>query len=63
MSPWLFIVYMNAVMKEVKMGMGRKGVRFQEKGIEWRLPGLLYAGGLVLYGESKEDLKAIVGRC
>ena len=25
MSPWLFNVYINAVMKEVKMGMGRVG--------------------------------------
>ena len=25
MSHWLFNVYMDAVMKEVKMGMGRKG--------------------------------------
>ena len=25
MSPWLFSVYMDAVMKEVKMEMGRKG--------------------------------------
>ena len=23
--PWLFNVYMNGVMKEVKMGMGRRG--------------------------------------
>ena len=29
MSPWLFNVYMGTVMKELKMGMGRKGVRFQ----------------------------------
>ena len=28
MSPVLFNVYMDAVMKEVKMGMGRVGVRF-----------------------------------
>ena len=33
MSPWLFNVYMDAVMKEVKMGMRRKRVRFlEEKG-------------------------------
>ena len=25
MSPWLFNVYMDAVSKEVKMGMGRRG--------------------------------------
>ena len=29
MSPWLFNVYMDAVM-EVKMGVRRRGVRFQE---------------------------------
>ena len=28
---------------------------------EWRLPGLLYADNLVLCGESKEDLKVMVG--
>ena len=43
------------------MGMGRRGVRFQEEGREWRLPVLLYAEDLVLSGESEEDLKALVG--
>ena len=33
-------------MKEVKMGIGRKGVRFLEDGRESRLPGLLYADDL-----------------
>ena len=40
---------MDEVMKEVKMGMRR------------RLPGLLYADDLVLYGGSEEDLREIVG--
>ena len=31
-SPWLLNVYTEAVMKELKMRMGRKGVRFQEEG-------------------------------
>ena len=35
MSPWLFNVYMDTVM-EVKMGMGRRGVRFLEDGRECR---------------------------
>ena len=39
MSPYLFNVHMDGVMKEVKMGMGRKEVRFLEEGREWRLPG------------------------
>ena len=60
MSPWVLNVYMDAVM-EVKMGMGRRGVRFQMEEREWRLPGLLYADDLVLYGESEEDLRVMVG--
>ena len=43
MFPWIFNVYMDAVMKEVKMRKWRKGVIFQEEGKEWRLPELLYA--------------------
>ena len=60
MSPWLFNVYMEAVMKEVEKGMGRREVRFLE-GREWKLPGLLYTDDLVLFGES-ENLRAMVGR-
>ena len=41
MSPWIFNVYMNAVMNEVKMGIGRRVVRFREERREWRLPCLL----------------------
>ena len=46
MSTWIFYVYMDAVMKEVKMGMGMRGVRFLEDGREWRLSGLLYVDDL-----------------
>ena len=37
-----------AVMKEVKMGMRRKGIKFHEEGKDWRMPGLLYVDNLVL---------------
>ena len=50
-SPWLFNVYMDAVMKEVKIEMGRIGVRFLEKGREWRLSDLLCVDYLVFWGE------------
>ena len=52
---------MDAVTKEVEMEMERRGVRFQEDGREWRLPGLLYTDDLVLCDESEEDLRAMVG--
>ena len=32
-----------------------------KEGTEWRLLDLLYVDDLVLYGESKEDLRAMVG--
>ena len=62
MSPWLFNVYMNGLMKERKMGMGRRGVSFMEDRREWRLPGLLYVDDLVLCGELEEDLILMAGR-
>ena len=40
-------------MKEVK--------RDGNKGREWRLLGPLYADGLVLFGKSEEELRAMVG--
>ena len=61
MSPLLFNVYMDGVMKEVKMGIRRRGVRFLYDGREWRLAGLLYVDNLVLCSESEEDLTAMVG--
>ena len=62
MSLWLFNVYMKPLMKKVKMGMGRRGVRFQEEGREWRNRGFLYEDNLLLCDESEEDLRAIVAR-
>ena len=62
MFPWLFNVYMDGVMKEVKMAMERRGVRFLKDGREWRLPGLLYADELVLSGELEKDLRVMIGR-
>ena len=32
MSPWQFYVYMDGVLKKVKMGMGSRGVGFLEDG-------------------------------
>ena len=54
MYPWLSNSYMDAVMKEVKMRIGRRGE-------SWGLAGLLYAYDLVLCGESEEDLRAMMG--
>ena len=60
MSSWLFNVYMDGLLKQVKMGMGRRGVRFLEDEREWRFPGLLYTHDLVLCGELEDELRAMV---
>ena len=49
-------------MKEVEIGLGRRGVSFLGDGRDWKLPGLLYADDLVLCGESEEDLRGMVGQ-
>ena len=62
MSPWLFNVYMEGVMKEVKMEMGMREVRFLEDCREWRLHGFLYVDDLILCAKSEEELRVMVGR-
>ena len=43
------------------MGMGRRGVKFQDEGREWRFPDLLYPDDLVFCGESEGDLGVMLG--
>ena len=62
MSSWFFNVYMDAMMKEVKVKMERIGVRFLEEGRKWRFPGLSYANDWVLGGESEKYLKVMAPR-
>ena len=54
MSPLLFNVYIDAVMKKVKIAIGRMWATFLEEGRDWRFPGLLYADDFVLCDESEE---------
>jgi hypothetical protein len=60
MSPWLFNLYMDGVMKELMVGMGNEGVRMMENGREWKVPCLLYADDLALCSESEEGLQRLV---
>ena len=54
-------IYMDGVMKEVKMEMGRRGVRFLRM-VEGRdCLASCMQNDLVLCGESKEDLRVMVG--
>ena len=50
------------VMKGVKVGMRRMGVRVLEEEREGRLLDLSYADELDLWGESEENLRVRMGR-
>ena len=49
-------------MKEMKIGIGRRGVRFLGNGREWRISDLLYADDLFVCGESEENMGVMLGR-
>ena len=61
MSPWLFNVYMDGVVREVSRGVLRRGVRMLNDEVgEWCINQLLFADDTALVAESEEDLKRLV---
>ena len=50
----------DGTMKEVKLGLGRTGVRSSEEDRGLRLFGMLDVDNLVLCDESEEDLTVII---
>ena len=62
MSPWLFNLFMDAVMKEVREKAGDVGVTLQNerRNVEWKVDWLMFADDTVLLGDSKEKLERLV---
>ena len=58
----LALQFIYGCIEKGKNRDGEEKLRFQEEGREWRLPGLLYADDLALYGDLEEDLEAKMGR-
>ena len=48
-------MYMDGVMKEVKMGMGRMKLKFSEEERGWKFPTLLHVDDLTLPNELEEE--------
>ena len=62
MSLWLFNLFMDAVMKEVREKAGAVGVmlRDERRNIEWKVDRLMFADDTVLLGDSEEKLERLV---
>src|SRR5215469_15902191 len=63
MSPWLFNVDMDSIVREVKREYMEEGLNLQsERGgeVQWRVNMLLYADDTVLTGETEESLQRLV---
>ncbi len=53
MSPWLFNIYMDGYMREVKGKAGEIGVRMYAEGRKWVLNSILFADDTVLIVENE----------
>ena len=61
MSPWLFNIFMDGVVREMNARMAREGVRLKNAdGGEWRLNQLLFADDTALVADSEEALRQLV---
>ncbi len=62
LSPWLFNIYMDGVMREMKGKVGEVGVRMYAEGRKWVLHSIFFADDTVLIAENESDLTK-VGQC
>ena len=60
MSPWLFNVFMDGVMKEVRMRINGMGIGLERDGIEWTLSDLMYADDVVFMAKSERELSVMI---
>ena len=61
MSPWLFNVYMDGVVREVNARVLQRGVRLiSDAGMEWEVNQLLFADDTALVADSEVKLQRLV---
>ncbi len=60
MSPWLFNIYMDGCIREMKVKVRDLGARLNVRGVEQPVVASLYADDTVLLAESERMLQRIV---
>ena len=62
MSPWLFNIFFDTMVRQVNERAVGKGVKLRyENGGGWEIEQVLYAHDTVLVAETREHLQHIVG--
>ena len=57
MSPWLFNIFMNGCMREMKVKMGKISPRMKLNAVDWSLAACLFVRDTVLLAESARELQ------
>ena len=62
MSPWLFNVFMDGVMREVREKTGEVGACLwdERRNCEWKVEWFIFADDTLLVGDSEEKLDELV---
>ncbi len=60
MSPWLFNIFMDGYMKEMKCNVGNAGAKLRLNGEVWSVVTCLFADDTMLLTESVGDLQRVV---
>ncbi len=60
MSPWLFNIFINKCMREMKAKVGKVGARLKLNGVDWSVAACLLVDDTVLLAESESKLQRVV---
>ncbi len=60
MSPWLFNIFMDGVIREMKAKIVNLGIEMSIDNAKWKISNMLFADDTVLLAESERDLKKLV---
>ena len=60
MSPWLFDIFMNGCMREMKAKVKNVAARLKMKGMGWVVVTFLFTSDTVLFAECEEDIQRVV---
>ncbi len=59
MSPWLFNIFMDGCMREMKDKVRNKGAKLRLNGEDWSVATCLFLNDTVLLAESEENLQRV----